>query len=186
MDRLTRLALSAAGGDLEARDAFARAAYADVWRLCATLVDRQGADDMAQETFVRAMRGLSRFHGDSSARTWILSVARHVCMDEMRATYRRRRAVRSGLGRSAETLAPDPSEITTVDDLLTRLEPDRRAAFFLTQHLELSYAEAAVACECPVGTIRSRVARARADLLALLGAAEAAGAQRGAIERPTA
>jgi RNA polymerase sigma-70 factor, ECF subfamily len=177
----------AARGDVEARDAFVRIAYGDVWRLCATLVDRQSADDLAQETFIRAIRGLPRFRGDSSARTWLMAIARHACMDQLRINHRRRReAVRSMTERVGELVAPDSSEITTVDDLLRRLEPDRRAAFFLTQHLELSYAEAAAACECPVGTIRSRVARARADLLALLDAAETADTRQPHRQRPTA
>ena len=52
-----------------------------------------------------------------------------------------------------------------VTDLLSRLDPDRREAFVLTQLLGLPYAEAADVAGCPVGTIRSRVARARADLV---------------------
>jgi RNA polymerase sigma-70 factor (ECF subfamily) len=54
------------------------------------------------------------------------------------------------------------------DDLMAALDPDRRAAFVLTQMLGCSYAEAAAICDCPVGTIRSRVARAREDLDAML------------------
>ncbi len=54
-------------------------------------------------------------------------------------------------------------------DLVRRLEGDRREAFVLTQLLGLSYAEAAEVAGCPVGTIRSRVARARADLVTALG-----------------
>jgi RNA polymerase sigma-70 factor (ECF subfamily) len=54
----------------------------------------------------------------------------------------------------------------SIDDLLDTLSTDRREAFVLTQLLGLSYEEAAVALECPIGTVRSRVARARADLLA--------------------
>ncbi len=52
----------------------------------------------------------------------------------------------------------------TVDDLLSRLAPDRREAFVLTQMVGLSYEEAALIVDCPVGTIRSRVSRARSDL----------------------
>ncbi|MBO0851703.1 MAG: hypothetical protein J2P20_19740 [Pseudonocardia sp.] len=52
--------------------------------------------------------------------------------------------------------------------VLDRLDPDRRLAFLLTQLLGLSYLEAAQVCGCPVGTIRSRVARARDDLVAQL------------------
>jgi RNA polymerase sigma-70 factor (ECF subfamily) len=57
---------------------------------------------------------------------------------------------------------PDPG--FELDDLLADLDPDRRTSFVLTQLLGYSYAEAAEVCECPVGTIRSRVARARAEL----------------------
>ena len=66
---------------------------------------------------------------------------------------------------------PDPARAISVQALLSGLDPERRLAFALTQVLGLSYVEAAEICECPVGTIRSRVARARADLLARLGEA---------------
>ena len=56
--------------------------------------------------------------------------------------------------------------------LLARLDDDRRHAFVLTQVIGLSYAQAAEVCGCPVGTIRSRVARAREDMMRELGAAE--------------
>ena len=52
--------------------------------------------------------------------------------------------------------------------LVAGLEPDRRAAFVLTQMIGCSYAEAAAICDCPVGTIRSRVARAREDLITMM------------------
>ena len=56
------------------------------------------------------------------------------------------------------------------------LEPDRRTAFVLTQVLGLSYAEAAEVCGCPVGTIRSRVARARDDFIGAISAEASEGA----------
>lgn len=106
--------------------------------------------------FVRAVRGLSRFRGDASARTWLLTVTRHACTDELRKRRRRRRrdALLGALGLDGETLSPDASHTSTVDDLLARLEPERRAAFVLTQQLGLSYDEAAAICECPAGTCR--------------------------------
>ena len=70
----------------------------------------------------------------------------------------------AGLGQQAT----DPGAQVAADDLMVALEPDRRAAFVLTQMLGCSYAEAAAICGCPVGTIRSRVARARDDLDAML------------------
>jgi len=58
-----------------------------------------------------------------------------------------------------------------LSDLVDGLGDDRRLAFVLTQELGLGYAEAAEVCGCPVGTIRSRVARARMDLLSQMGEA---------------
>jgi RNA polymerase sigma-70 factor (ECF subfamily) len=177
VDALTPLAFSARAGDNAALDAFIQAAYDEVWRLCAVLVDEQSADDLAQETFLRAVRALPRFRGDSSARTWLLAIARHTCMDELRSRTRRRRRDASLLGSGLDnrSTVADTGQEVAVADLLARLEPARRAAFVLTQTLGLSYDEAARVCECPAGTIRSRVARARADLLNLLGQAAAGG-----------
>jgi RNA polymerase sigma-70 factor (ECF subfamily) len=142
------------------------AAYPDVWRLCALLTDSASADDLTQETFLRAARALPRFKGQASAHTWLLAIARRTCMDELRARYRRARRdslLESSASRDNE--APDHAGEVATHDLLRRLEPDRRAAFVLTQMFRLSYAQAAEVCECPTGTIRSRVARAREDLV---------------------
>lgn len=67
---------------------------------------------------------------------------------------------------------PDPSEELALQALLKSLDPDRREAFVLTQLLGLTYEEAAQVCGCPVGTIRSRVARARTKLITSLRTAE--------------
>lgn len=174
MDPLSRLLRAARRGDGRALDAFVGSAYDQVWRLCAALVDEQGADDLAQETFARAVRALPAFRGEASARTWLLAIARNTCLDELRARDRRRRR-QATLWASAGSTVPttaDASQDVTVFDLVGRLEPDRRTAFVLTQMVGLSYGEAARVCECPVGTIRSRVARARAELLDLVAAAE--------------
>lgn len=180
MDVLTRLAQRARRGDDDALQHFVGATYDQVWRLCAAVVDEQSADDLAQETFVRAVRTLAGFRARSSARTWLLAVARNTCMDELRARSRRRRrdaSLQSAVAASSPAAA-DASQLPVVADLLGRLEPERRTAFVLTQVLGLGYVEAAQVCRCPVGTIRSRVARARADLMRLLGdgAVEPAGA----------
>lgn len=157
-----------AGGGSRGLERLVKATYADVWRLCAALVDEQAADDLAQETFLRAARALHRFRGESSPRTWVLSIARHVCMDELRGRHRRRvRDRRLLLAASESTQASDPAADMAANEMLAHLGPERRTAFVLTQLLRLSYAEAAVVCGCPAGTIRSRVARARDDLIGL-------------------
>lgn len=161
---MSRLALAAAGGDRIALAAFIRSTQPAVWRLCAHLVSRDQADDLTQETYLRAIPALAGYRGEASARTWLLSIARRVAVDALRRSGRSRRLLRS-LGPAA--VQPGPS--TPVDLLLRTLDADRRSAFVLTQLLGLSYAEAAAVCGCPTGTIRSRVARARAQLVDELG-----------------
>jgi RNA polymerase sigma-70 factor (ECF subfamily) len=168
MDELERLATDAAAGDPLAAAALVRRTQADVWRLCAALGDPGSADDLTQETYLRAFGSLHRFEHRSSLRTWLLVIARRVCADALRA--RRRRRLTLVGDEHLEALAGSDgadrvAEGVGVTDLLTRLDTDRREAFVLTQLLGLSYAEAADVAGCPVGTIRSRVARARADLV---------------------
>jgi RNA polymerase sigma-70 factor, ECF subfamily len=173
VDRLTHLAHAARSGDRDATRALIDASYAEVWRLCAALVDRQTADDLAQESVLRALRALRSFRGDSSARVWMLAIARRACMDELRARHRQRHRHQRLLSTHAAepATAPDHAAGVATQDLLSGLDPDRRAAFVLTQLLRLSYQDAASICECPPGTIRSRVARARDQLIGLLGEA---------------
>ena len=167
VDPLTRLAHRARRGDRQALDELVAATYDQVWRLCAALVDRQSADDVAQEAFIRAVRALPAYRGESSARTWLLAIARYTCLDELRIRVRSR--THAALIDDKRLAAPgDASQQSTVADLVDRLDPDRRVAFVLTQMLGLSYAEAAQVCECPIGTVRSRVARARRDLIEAL------------------
>jgi RNA polymerase sigma-70 factor, ECF subfamily len=170
MDELTRLLLAAADGDRLALSTFIRRTQADVWRFCAHLVDPGAADDLTQEVYLRALRTIPRFRGDSPARTWLLTVARRVAADEIRRRQRRRR-----LPEPEPRDEPDGSEVLALGDLIDHLDPERREAFVLTQLLGLSYADAAAAAEVPVGTIRSRVARARAQLMAALEDDQASG-----------
>ena len=141
---------------------FVRATQSEVWRFVAALVDAGAADDLTQETYLRAFRGLDGFAGRSSARTWLLSIARHVCADHIR-TLQRRRRLEARLPRPEPV--PDTAGLVGALDLLAALPDERREAFVLTQLVGLSYEEAAVTCAVAIGTIRSRVARARTQLV---------------------
>lgn len=173
VDDLTRLALDAGDGDRQALASFVRASQAEVWRMCAHLVDRQSADDLTQEVYLRAVPALARFRGDSSARTWLLTITRRTCVDAIRRNVRQRRLVERLRHHSHEddVAVPDPAEqdVRELDDLIAGLDHDRRMAFVMTQVIGLSYGEAAEVCDVPIGTIRSRVSRARADLLDAMG-----------------
>jgi RNA polymerase sigma-70 factor, ECF subfamily len=173
VDPLSRLAQAAAGGDEQALDQFVQATYQQVWQLCAAVVDAQAAGDLAQEALLKAVRALPSYRGDANARTWLLAITRHTCQDELRARYRhghRQQPLTDCVGTRSTPNHPDQDLL--VQDLLTRLDPDRRTAFVLTQMIGLSYHEAAQVCDCPTGTIRSRVARARADLIRALNPPE--------------
>ena len=176
MGQLERLAASAADGDVPAQAALIRATQADVWRLCAHLADRQVAEDLTQETYLRALPALRRYEGRAGVRTWLLSIARRVCADHLRSRQRRPLLLvgdDAGLGElPRDGRADEVAGTVAAQDVLDRLAPERREAFVLTQLLGLPYAEAAEVVGCPVGTIRSRVARARADLVAALVATD--------------
>ncbi|WP_407666260.1 RNA polymerase sigma factor SigC [Mycobacterium pinniadriaticum] len=167
-DQVTVLALAAGRGDSAALEAFIKATQRDVWRTVAFLGDPGQADDLTQETFLRALGALPRFSGRSSARTWLMTIARRVVIDQIRRNQAR---PRTGYGIDLDqVLDTRPSaarfeDIIEIRMLLDGLDTDRRHALMLTQVLGLSYAEAAEVCGCPVGTIRSRVARAREDLI---------------------
>jgi RNA polymerase sigma-70 factor (ECF subfamily) len=170
VDELTSLARAAGRGDRSALARLVRETQGDVWRLCAYLVDPAAADDLAQETYLRAIPALRKFRGDAPVRAWLLTIARRVCAAEISARSRDRRLAARLAAIPEGTLSQpsaEPGAQAATDELLAALEPDRRAAFVLTQMLGCSYAEAAAVCGCPVGTIRSRVARAREDLDAM-------------------
>jgi RNA polymerase sigma-70 factor, ECF subfamily len=167
-DQITHLAKSAGRGDAAAMSQFIEATQREVWRTVAYLAEPASADDLTQETFLRAISALPRFTGRSTARTWLLSIARRVVVDQIRYNKSRPRAARvADLDTVLEQCRRGSriENIVEVCILLDGLDPERREALVLTQVLGLSYAEAAEVCGCPIGTIRSRVARARDDLL---------------------
>jgi RNA polymerase sigma-70 factor, ECF subfamily len=153
---------AAIAGDQVALTTFVRETQEHVWRFCAYLGRGDDIADLVQETYARALRALPRFEGRSSARSWLLTIARNVCADAVRSAQRRRAIERRE--RTGERVQPDPSSHVAVQSLLAMLTPERREAFVLTQLVGLPYADAAEVCGVPVGTIRSRVARARDDL----------------------
>jgi RNA polymerase sigma-70 factor (ECF subfamily) len=176
-DDVTRDALAAKGGDRQAAAAFIRATTGDVHRFLAHLVRPGDVEDLGQETYLRAMRALARFDARSSARTWLFAIARRVAADHVRTAMRRPRLAAVSDWEDAADGAPDHGVLRFDDGVVLRrlladLEPQRREAFVATQILGLSYGEAAEVCDCPVGTIRSRVSRAREDLVTAIRADE--------------
>jgi RNA polymerase sigma-70 factor (ECF subfamily) len=169
-DPLRELVDAAREGDDHALGELVRRTQPAVWQLCTALGSAGEEEDLVQETYLRALRNIGTYRGDAPVLAWLLSIARRTCADHVRKRERGRRLVRRLLVDAEEGVAHvgDP-----LDDLLRHLDPDRREAFVLTQMIGLPYDEAAAAIGCPIGTVRSRVARARADLASLIRRAEA-------------
>ncbi|WP_395160100.1 sigma-70 family RNA polymerase sigma factor [Ilumatobacter sp.] len=169
MNDITRVLFAAQDGDPTAFERFVQLTIDDVTRFCHYLGDRDHVEDLVQDTYLRALRGLHTFRGDNTAKSWLLTIARRSCADSINSQQRARR---TELTRRHHT-----NHTTLVDTelLLDELPDDQRYAFVLTQLLGYRYGEAAAISDCAVGTIRSRVSRARAHLAHLITQAEQAG-----------
>jgi RNA polymerase sigma factor (sigma-70 family) len=132
--------------------------------------DHALADDLAQETFLRAYRALSTYRGGGRLSSWLFAIAYRTFLTDARAA--------AGSARRAEAEAPPP---VTADGVLDRhalvhalgaLSTDERAAVALTWGEEMTHEEAAEILGCPLGTLKTRVLSARTKLRAHLLADE--------------
>jgi RNA polymerase sigma-70 factor (ECF subfamily) len=158
------------GDDVAVRE-FVRLTQPAVWRLCNLLGSPGDEEDLTQDTFMRALRSLPSYRGESPVMGWLLSIARRVCADHVRGRQRQRRLLGALTTSATDGIVADSDH--TIWGLVRGIDPDRREAFVLTQVAGLSYDEASAVLGCPVGTVRSRVARARSDLVTAVRAAEA-------------
>ena len=162
-DPLRRLLAAAVEGDDVAFGELVREAQPAVWRVCSALGSAGEVEDLVQETFLRAVRAAPSFRGESPVLVWLLSIARRVCADDVRRRTKQRELLQRLRGHRHDVVYEVGGDI---GELLAELDDDRRDAFVLTQLVGLGYADAALVLGCPIGTVRSRVARARASLLA--------------------
>jgi RNA polymerase sigma-70 factor, ECF subfamily len=167
-DELVR---AAQGGDREALDRLLRMHAARITAICRRLAGNDAdAADASQEALIAIVRGLERFDGRSAFSTWAHRVATNACLDELRR--RNRRATPTDLDELSELTAPSPEAASTsridIEAALAKLPLEFRAAVVLRDLSGLDYAEIASVLDVPVGTVRSRIARGRAALAALL------------------
>lgn len=133
------------------------------------------ADDLVQDTLIKAWSNRDKFERGTNLRAWLFTILRNTYYTHV---ARRRREVRDETGDYASTLKEDPSQDWTVamkslQQALAQLPHEHREALILVGAAGLSYNEAAEICGCALGTIKSRVNRARARLLKLLDAEDA-------------
>lgn len=149
------------------------------------------AADATQEAMIAIVRGINRFDGRSSFRTWAYRIAVNASLDELR---RRKRRPATGLpdlerfDRPAPVSANDAVvDRMVLDAALAALPDDYRAAVVLRDVADFDYAEIAEVLQIPAGTVRSRIARGRMSLACNLASPEPgdAGNQLPAPERPS-
>jgi len=128
------------------------------------------ADDLVQETLTRALANIDSFRPGTNMSAWLFTILRN----QFRSDYRkRRREVEDADGKYAEKLHVPPEqmgrvEIAELRAALARLPYDQREALILVGASGFSYEEAADICGCAVGTIKSRVSRARTVLAQMM------------------
>jgi len=158
-----RIVRAAAGGDDAAFAVLMRGAQPHVWRFVRHLLgDDDQAADVTQETFLRVHRALARFRFDARFSTWLFHIARNAAVDEQRRSGRRHRVVAALRPREA---SGDAALGTELKAALATLSPRLREAFVIVEVFGLAYQDAADVLGVPTGTVKSRVFRARLELV---------------------
>jgi RNA polymerase sigma-70 factor (ECF subfamily) len=172
------LVAAAQAGDTRALDSLLRRHYDRVHAVCRRIAgSTRDADDAAQEAMISIVRGLPRFDGRARFSTWAYRIATNAALDELRR--RKRRPALHAVGDEREQPEPvDPlaerrlagvTDRMSIDAALDELPEEFRTAVVLRDVADLDYAEIAEALGVPVGTVKSRIARGRSQLAALLG-----------------
>ncbi len=169
----------ARSGDLSAFNDLVLAHQSLVYNLCLRMLGQPAAaEDATQDAYLLAWRSISRLRGENF-RSWLLRIAANVCTDELR---RRGRRPASSLEAALEAGVPEPPDPAPavesgvldaelrgrIDAALARLPAEQRLVVVLCDVQDLDYEEAARVMQTSLGTVKSRLSRARARLRALL------------------
>jgi RNA polymerase sigma-70 factor (ECF subfamily) len=166
-------------GDLQAFEELVLGYQSKVYALTYRYMgNEEDAYDMFQETFIKAYRSLPTFKGKSSFGTWIYRIASNVCLDELRR--RKRRIPTLSLDEPATTLDGNELEVeiadtsysadllyeqkelsSSIQEVLNQMKNEHKTAIILRDMLDLSYEEMAKVLGCSIGTVKSRLSRAR-------------------------
>ncbi len=176
-----QLVAEAQSGSVEAFSALVDTHHTGVYRIAYRMVGPQDATDITQEIFLRALKALRRFQyqGEASFRTWLHRIAVNACINEIRWNKRRGQVEGPSLDESIETddgsmtrSVPDETQSPhvlaeraevqrAVRAIVQMLTPKHRGVITLVDLEQNNYEDAAAILACPVGTLKSRLARAR-------------------------
>jgi RNA polymerase sigma-70 factor (ECF subfamily) len=143
-------------------------------------LSRHDADDLVQETYVRAWTARHRYTPGTNGRAWLMRILCNLAVSEQRRRVRDERMRSRVLARAVEPTVDPPDDAIVDDAALARalgaLAPAERRLIELADVDELSYREIAATLACPIGTVMSRLHRARRRLRTAAGAEAAAAA----------
>ena len=167
------LALRAAGGDMDAFTLIVERYQKPIVQFCWRMTgSRPDAEDIAQETFVRLYKALGRLRPEQAFPALLFSIARNATLNYLRGVNRHRRRVVAFTrvrNQVADALRPDRKAqardiAEALEAALAALPPEYREAIVLREYHGFDYQHIAAILACPVGTVRSRIARAREQL----------------------
>lgn len=186
VDEDAGLVARAKAGELKASEALYRKHVGSVHAVVHRML--RGApevEDLVQDVFVRAFRGLPNFKGGARFRTWLLQIATNACLNHLAKAERKYHHEsldapvgegELGLGERLDSKAPSPEELyergelgARVEAALAQLKPEFRAVVVLRDVQDLPYEEVASTLGIQLGTVKSRLARARRQIQQWLG-----------------
>ena len=152
-------------GERDAFDELIRRWHGPIWEYVRRLSDDHAAQDIAQDIWLRVLRGIGGLRDPAKLRAWLFGIAHRTWIDTLRRKYA---VVVANLDEVDRRELPDPmeadeleQELTAVEQELSRLPAIEREALTLFYLRELSLQEIAQALDIPVGTVKSRLHRAR-------------------------
>jgi RNA polymerase sigma-70 factor, ECF subfamily len=159
----------AQAGDLEAFERIVRHCQASAWFLAYMLTrDPSAADDVVQDAFVRAYVAIRSYRNQWKFTSWLMQIVRNCAMDHHRRSKRLGAALERAGRPVTEATMPPIEERSRIDDAVRTLPPQLREPFVVIEMLGYSYEETSVILGVPIGTLKSRMHRARAALVRAL------------------
>jgi RNA polymerase sigma-70 factor (ECF subfamily) len=147
------------------------ALHAFVFRLC---LDANGADDIVQDSFIKAARSLGSFRGEASFRNWLYRIAMNTTRDWQRAAIRQKQAAEELARDAGEAIQERRADFGPVHEALAALAEEIRHAVVLVYYEGLNHAQAARVLGCAETTVSWRIHRAKRQLKELLSQKEQA------------
>lgn len=167
-------------GDIDAFEELVHRYERKIYTIAYRLIgNRDDANDLAQEAFLKAFQGIKNFRGEASFQTWLCRITTNVCRDEIRKRCRKPvdhldDAIILDEGevtRQVATQEPGPEELfeqkelsEQIQKIINTLSPDFRLALVLRDIQGFSYEEISEQLDCSLGTVKSRISRARSYL----------------------